>query len=88
MQSVNPNYPIGRNIAKLRYGCGLTQDQVIAKLGIFNIPVSKSRYAKIETDRINIRVNELAALKNIFKCSYEDFFRGVDEMFLAEIKDI
>lgn len=86
MKSFKPDYPIGANIAELRKSCGLTQDQMVAKFEVWRIPVSKSRYAKIETDRINLRLRELAALKRIFHCSYADFFKGIDEILDNEIK--
>ena len=38
---------IGSNIQKRRYQCKLKQDQVIAKMNLMGIPISKSSYAKI-----------------------------------------
>ena len=46
-------------------------------------PFSKSSYAKIETNRLNIKVSELVALKNILKCGYDDFFLPCE----AEMKE-
>jgi len=53
---------------------GFTQDQVVAKLQLIGISISRSTYAKIETDRINIRVSELIALSNILKVDFNFFF--------------
>ena len=50
------------NIQKIRYSRKLTQDQVIAKMNLMGIQISKSTYAKLETNRMNIKVSELVAM--------------------------
>lgn len=42
------------------------------------IPISKSSYAKIETNRMNIKVSELVTLKVIFDTEYDKFFEGLE----------
>ena len=74
---------IGNNIQKARRESKLTQDEVVAKLQIMDLNISRSTYAKIETNRINIRVSELVALKTIFKVDFNYFFEGLD----IELKD-
>lgn len=44
----------------------MTQDQVVAQLQLMGIEISKSTYAKLETNRMNIKVSELIALSKIF----------------------
>ena len=45
-----------------------------------NLNISKSTYAKLETNRMNIKVSELVAL-SIFNANFDDFFRGLrDEL--------
>ena len=65
---------IGHNIQKLRKAAGLTQDQVVAKMQLMGLEISKSTYAKIETNRMNIRISELVAVKEIFGAEFNDFF--------------
>lgn len=77
MQKIRPDMDIGQNIQHLRRKSGLTQDQVIAKLDLMGLKVSKSTYAKIETNRMNIKVSELVALKIIFQAEIQDFFSGL-----------
>ena len=48
---------IGSNIQKMRYQNKLTQEQVIARMNLMGLPISKSSYAKIETNRMNIKVS-------------------------------
>ena len=77
MQKIRPDLAIGKNIQTIRRSCGLTQDMVIAKLQLMNIPISKSTYAKIETNRMNIKVSELVGLKIIFNVSFDRFFENL-----------
>ena len=74
MQKLRPDL----NIQKIRYDRKLTQDQVIAKMNLMGIQISKSTYAKLETNRMNIKVSELVAMKKIFDCEFGDFFAGLD----------
>ena len=74
MQKLRPDMDIGHNIQRLRKKTGLTQDQTVAKLQLMGLEVSKSSYAKIETNRMNIRISELVALKEIFGAQMNDFF--------------
>lgn len=78
MQKLRPDMDIGQNIQALRRNTKLTQDMVVAKLEVMGIEISKSTYAKIETNRMNIKVSELIALKKIFKCDFSDFFSGLE----------
>ena len=77
MQKIRPDLDIGRIIKWLRKAAGLTQDQVLAKMQLMGLNISKSTYAKIETNRMNIKVSELVALKEIFGAEYQDFFQGL-----------
>ena len=78
MQKIRPDMNIGSNIQKARYNCRLTQDEVVAKLQLMGLNLSRSTYAKIETNRINIRISELIALKAILQIDFNDFFEGLD----------
>ena len=77
MQKIRPDLDIGRNIQRLRKAAGLTQDQTVAKLQLIGLNISKSTYAKLETNRMNIKVSELVAMKEIFRAEYQDFFAGL-----------
>ena len=77
MSKIRPDRYIGANIQKARKNKGLTQDNVTAKLQLMGIDMSRSTYAKIETDRINIRVSELIALGMIFDVDFNFFFNGL-----------
>lgn len=76
MQKIRSDMDIGKNIQTIRYANKLTQDQVIAKLNLMGISMSKSTYAKLETNRMNIKVSELVALAKIFHTDINAFFSG------------
>ena len=75
IQKIRMDMSIGSNIQKRRYQCKLKQ--VIAKMNLMGIPISKSSYAKIETNRMNIKVSELVALAKILDCEVGDFFKDL-----------
>lgn len=77
MIKIRPDRYIGANIQTARKQKGLTQDETIAKLQLMGVNISRSTYAKIETDRINIRVSELIALSQIFGVDFNFFFDGL-----------
>ena len=78
MQKLRSDLDIGHNISRLRKDAGLTQEQTIAKMQIMGLKISKSTYAKIETNRMNIKVSELVALKRIFHVEFNAFFKGLE----------
>ena len=78
MQKIRPDMDIGHNIQTLRKAAGLTQEQTVARLQLMDIQISKSTYAKIETNRMNIKVSELVALRSIFCVDYNAFFSGLE----------
>ena len=59
MQKIRPDMDIGKNIQAIRYKNNMTQDQVVAKLNLMGISITKSTYAKLETNRMNSKASEL-----------------------------
>ena len=68
---------IGANIRKYRLANQLTQEQVVAKLQLLEIEISRSAYSQIECGTYNIRVSELLALVDIFKVPVDVFFKDI-----------
>lgn len=77
MQKIRPDMDIGKNIQAMRRQRKMTQDQVIAKLNLMGLSISKSTYAKLETNRMNIKISELVALSKIFETDINSFFDGL-----------
>lgn len=78
MQKIRPDLDIGSNIRRLRLQNKMSQDAVIAQIQLMGLSISRSTYAKIETNRMNVRVSELLALKLIFNVEFNDFFAGIE----------
>lgn len=78
MQKLRPDLDIGYKIGALRRAVGLTQDQTVAQLQAMGLEISKSSYAKIETNRMNLKVSELVALRHIFQTDFNAFFNGLE----------
>lgn len=83
MQKLRPDMDIGHNIQLLRRKANLTQDETLARLHLMGLNISKSTYAKLETNRMNIKVSELVALSIIFESDFNDFFKGLCDEFTS-----
>lgn len=78
MQKLLQDQSLGGNIRRLRKAAGLTQPQLVAKIQVEGGTIGDATtLAKIEAGVRNIRVTDLVALRKIFSCSYEEFFRGL-----------
>ncbi len=75
MTKIRPDMAIGQTIRGIRKSLGMTQDFVVTKMQLMGIPITRSNYAKIETNRLNIKVSELLALTFIFHVTPDDIFR-------------
>lgn len=73
-QKIKQDISIGDNIRILRKQSHLTQEQIVARLQLKGIDISRSSYSQIECGTYNIRVSELAALAEIFNVDYNAFF--------------
>ena len=76
-QKIKQDFRIGPNSRKYRLQSHMTQEQVTAKMQLMGINISRSIYSQIEGGTYNIRVSELAAMKEIFNINYESFFEGI-----------
>ena len=66
-QKLKQDIQIGGNIRKLRKQSRLTQEQVVARLQLQGIEISRSSYSQIECGTYNIRISELIALADYLK---------------------
>jgi len=78
------NNGIGDNLRKLRIRKGYSQIEVVAKLELYGINVSRVTYNKMEHSYYSIRINELLTLKTIFDCEFDEFFEGLQYPRLLE----
>ncbi|WP_317854370.1 helix-turn-helix transcriptional regulator [Chakrabartyella piscis] len=65
---------IGVNLRNLRKNSKLTQEQVVARLQLKESTTTRSIYSRYETGELNIKISDLVILKELFNCSFDDFF--------------
>ena len=78
MQKLKVDMNIGNNLRTLRVKNKYKQDEVVAKLSNYEILITRSTYSRFETGVLNVPVSILVALHKIYKCSFDDFFIGLD----------
>lgn len=76
-QKIKSNITLGHNLRKLRKERKITQEQMVARMQLLGIYISRSIYSQIECGTYNIKVTELAALKTILDVDYNTLFQGI-----------
>ena len=71
-------YNLGTNIRRFRKERHLTQEQTVAKMQLLGLDISRGTYSQIECGIVNIRVEDLLALRKIFGIDIGQFFDGMD----------
>ena len=77
-QKIRRDRNMGDNLKRLRADNGLSQEKLCAELQRCGCDIGRTTYAKYEAGELNIRASVLIELKKIYKCSYDDFFVGLD----------
>ena len=77
VQKIKQDISLGSNIRLLRKQSHLTQEQVVARLQLQGIEISRSSYSQIECGTYNIRVSELIALAVLFHVDFNAFFMNL-----------
>jgi len=78
MQKIRADMNIGENMRRLRKLYGFKQDELVAKIELLGLTISRSTYSRYETGELNVPVSVLVALHMIYGCKYDDFFMGLD----------
>lgn len=77
-QKIRRDLYMGGNLRALRDKAGLSQEKLCAELQRRGCDIGRTTYAKYEAGELNIRASVLVALKDMYACSYEDFFAGLE----------
>ena len=77
-QKIRRDRNMGDNLRRLRSDAGLSQEKLCAELQRRGCDIGRTTYAKYEAGELNIRVSVIIELKKIYKCSYDEFFVGLD----------
>lgn len=77
-QKIRRDRNMGDNLRKLRLDHDISQEKLCAELQRRGCDIGRSTYAKYEAGELNIRASVIVELKKIYKCTYDDFFEGLD----------
>ena len=77
-QKIRRDRNMGDNLRRLRLDNHLSQEKLCAELQRRGCDIGRTTYAKYESGDLNIRVSVLIELRNIYGCSYDEFFWGLD----------
>ena len=77
-QKIRVDRNLGDNLRRLRNESGISQEKLCAELQRRGCDIGRTTYAKYESGELNIRASILVELHRIYRCSYDDFFEGLD----------
>lgn len=77
-QKIRRDRNMGDNLRSLRNDSGLSQEKLCAELQRRGCDIGRTTYAKYEAGELNIRASVLIELRKIYNCSYDAFFKGLD----------
>ena len=76
-QKIRRDRNMGDNLRRLRLDHKLSQEKLCAELQRRGCDIGRTTYAKYEAGELNIRASVLIELRNIYGCTYDDFFKGL-----------
>ena len=76
-QKIRRDRYMGQNLRRLRDRADISQEKLCAELQIRGCDIGRSTYAKYESGELNIRASVLIQLKDIYQCSYDEFFEDL-----------
>ena len=77
-QKIRRDRNMGANLRRLRNDAGLSQEKLCAELQRRGCDIGRTTYAKYEAGELNIRASIIIELRKIYKCSYDEFFAGLE----------
>lgn len=77
-QKIRRDRNMGDNLRRLRLDHKLSQKKLCAELQRRGCDIGRTTYTKYEAGELNIRASVLIELRNIYGCTYDDFFKGLE----------
>ena len=77
-QKIRRDRSMGDNLRRLRVDTGISQEKLCAELQRRGCDIGRTTYAKYEAGELNIRASVIIELKKYYKCTYDEFFAGLD----------
>ena len=78
-QKIRRDRNMGNNLRRLRIDKGISQEKLCAELQRRGCDIGRTTYAKYEAGELNIRASVIVELRKIYKCSYDEFFAGLEQ---------
>ncbi|MFI3129281.1 MAG: helix-turn-helix transcriptional regulator [Bacillota bacterium] len=76
-QKLKRDCVMGDNLKKMRSSYNISQEKLCAKLQLLGCDIGRTTYAKYENGELNIRISVIVKLREIYGCSYDDFFENL-----------
>ena len=70
---------IGYNVRRLRLAKGIGQSELVAKVQLKGVNITRQTLVKIESSTQHIKASQLKAIKEILECSYDDLLKEKEE---------
>lgn len=77
-QKLRRDLRMGDNLRRLRLEHDYSQEELCAILQQRSCDIGRSTYSKYENGELNIKVSVIIALRKLYKCTYDEFFAGLD----------
>ena len=77
-QKLRRDLNMGENLRNLRISSGMSQEKLCAELQRLGCDIGRTTYAKYEAGELNVKISVIVKLKQIYNCSYDDFFLGFE----------
>ena len=77
-QKIRRDRNMGSNLRRLREDHDISQEKLCAELQRRGCDIGRTTYAKYESGELNIRASVIIELRRYYKCSYDEFFAGLD----------
>lgn len=67
--------PIGKNIRRIRLAMGLKQTEVVRRVQLLDVPLTRETLVKIERGVQHITASQFKAIKEVLETTYEELMK-------------
>ena len=71
---------LGDNLKHFRKAYGYSQQKLCTMLEAHSCKLERITYSKYENGELNIKISVIVTLKELYRCSYDDFFVGLNSL--------
>lgn len=74
-QKIKQDICIGTNIRNIREANGLKQTELVAKLQLTGVSITREALVKIESGRQHIQASQLRAIRDVLDTTYDELLK-------------